>query len=60
VIANRCTLSLPYGGTHLFAPSMDGCEVERCFTMPATDDFAPDAIDQHVRVLDSQFKFSSR
>ena len=40
--------------------SMGGCEVERHSGTPAPDHFAPDARDQHVRVLDSPLKFSSR
>ena len=54
------TVSFPYGGTHVFTPSMGGCEFERRSGTPATDRFALNARDQRVRVLDSLPKFSSR
>jgi hypothetical protein len=57
---DRRTVSCPHGGTHVFAPSMGGCEVERHSGTPATDDFALGALGQHVKVLDSLPKFSSR
>ena len=57
---DRRTVSFPHGGTHVVAPSMGGGEVERRSGTPASDHFALDARDQHVRVLDSPLKFSSR